>query len=84
MKGEPLRPGLAVSQPDAEPIHIPHELARELIEDDPAIGREWRRWRARGGGRGLVILLRPDVLDRVRDYVTTTENARTPGSAADH
>jgi len=29
MRDVPLQPGLAVDQPDGEPIHIPPELARE-------------------------------------------------------
>ena len=59
MRDEPLQPGLAVDQLDGEPIHIPPELARELIETDAGVGREWRRWKGIGGDRGLVLLLRP-------------------------
>ena len=66
MSDEQLQPGLAVDQPDGDPIHIPAELARELIETDSGVGREWSRWRGIGGGRGLVVLLRPDVLELVR------------------
>jgi hypothetical protein len=66
MLDEQLQPRLAVDQPGGDPIHIPPELARELIETDSGVGREWSRWRGIGGGRGLVVLLRPDVLELVR------------------
>jgi hypothetical protein len=66
MRDEPLQPGLAVAQSGGELIHIPPDLARGLIETDSGVGREWRRWKGIGGGRGLVVLLRPDVLEFVR------------------
>jgi hypothetical protein len=66
MCDEPLKPALAVAQSGGELIYIPPDLARELIEMDAGVGREWRRWKGIGGGRGLVVLLRPDVLALVR------------------
>lgn len=39
---DPIRPGLAISQPDGPPIVIPDDLAHELIEHDPEVGFEWR------------------------------------------
>jgi hypothetical protein len=79
MRDEPLQPGLAVDQPDGEPIHIPPELARELIETDAGVGREWRRWKGIGGDRGLVLLLRPDLLELVRRRL----DLATPGGRLD-
>jgi len=61
---EPLRPRLAISRPGREPLYLTSRSALDLIETDPQVGREWRKWRAIGGGRGVVILLRPDLLDR--------------------
>jgi hypothetical protein len=79
MRDVPLQPGLAVDQPDGEPIHIPPELARELIETDAGVGREWRRWKGIGGDRGLVLLLRPDLVELVRRRL----DLATPGGRLD-
>ena len=79
MRDEQLQPGLAVDQPGGAPIHIPPELARELIETDAGVGREWSRWRGIGGGRGLVVLLRPDVLELVRHRLNLSALERPLG-----
>lgn len=49
-------PALAVSM-DGEVVDLPPEIALRLMDELPDVAREWRRWRARHGASGRVILI---------------------------
>lgn len=72
LNSESLAPALAISL-DGAVIDVPPDLAVRLIRDDEAIGREWRRHRARFGARGRVILIQPDTVTRIAGLLDPSE-----------